>query len=166
MPKTASPAQVSALDRVHAPSATRLCNIVRSLFPLEATPGVLSLLAGKPNPTTFPFTSLNFTVRSPTQPGEDISVALTEEELAKGLQYSETCGIPTLCGWINELQSRVHGRHQGEGWRLTVGSGSQDLINKVSTYREPLYWSRSSSTTEYKKFGLMRRVVCRLSPRL
>ncbi|KAF9021921.1 PLP-dependent transferase [Hymenopellis radicata] len=93
---------------------------IRSLLPLEATPGVLSLLAGKPNPTTFPFTSLSFTVRSPVEPGREVP-------------YGETGGIPALRKWIDELQARVHGRRQGEGWRTTIGSGSQDLICKAVT---------------------------------
>ena len=29
------------------------------------------------------------------------------------------------------LQERSHGRKSGEGWRLTIGNGSQDLIFKV-----------------------------------
>ena len=107
---------------------------VRSLFPLEATPGVLSLLAGKPNPITFPFTSLNFTARSPTDPSKEVPVALSPGELAKGLQYSETGGISELRAWLDVLQQKVHGRNaNGEGWRITVGSGSQDLITKVCT---------------------------------
>jgi tryptophan aminotransferase len=35
-------------------SLKRLTHTVRSLLPLEATPGILSLLAGKPNPTDVP----------------------------------------------------------------------------------------------------------------
>ncbi len=58
---------------------------------------------------------------------------MSQAALAQGLQYGETGGIPELRAWIDELQVRVHGRRQGEGWRTTVGSGSQDLICKVST---------------------------------
>ncbi|KIY72465.1 PLP-dependent transferase [Cylindrobasidium torrendii FP15055 ss-10] len=107
---------------------------IRGLFPLEATPGVLSLLAGKPNEETFPFTSMNFAVRSPLDHSVDIPITLSPAQLAKGLQYSETGGIPALCAWLNAFQERVHGRKaHGEGWRLSVGSGSQDLIYKACT---------------------------------
>lgn len=105
---------------------------VRGLFPLESRPGLISLLAGKPNPLTFPFTSLSFTARSPTDPSQEISLSLTPEELAEGLQYSATSGLPEFCNWLTGLQEHSHGRKRGEGWRVTVGSGSQDLIYKVS----------------------------------
>ncbi|PBL03353.1 PLP-dependent transferase [Armillaria gallica] len=106
---------------------------IRSLLPLEATPGIISLLAGKPNAATFPFTSLSFTARSPIDPSRDVPVELSQAELAKGLQYGETAGIPQLRDWLTGLQENIHGRRQGEGWRLSVGSGSQDLIYKAVT---------------------------------
>ncbi|KIJ07707.1 hypothetical protein PAXINDRAFT_139770, partial [Paxillus involutus ATCC 200175] len=34
---------------------------IRGLFPLENKPGVISLLAGKPNDAMFPFESFSFT---------------------------------------------------------------------------------------------------------
>ncbi|KAG7451388.1 PLP-dependent transferase [Guyanagaster necrorhizus] len=106
---------------------------IRSLLPLEATPGIISLLAGKPNAATFPFTSLSFTVRSPIDPSRDVPVDLSQDELAEGLQYCETAGVPQLRNWLTGLQENIHGRQQGEGWRLSVGSGSQDLIYKAVT---------------------------------
>ncbi|KAJ7796750.1 PLP-dependent transferase [Mycena olivaceomarginata] len=114
----------------------RLPSPIRSLFPLEATPGVLSLLAGKPNPTTFPFTSFSFTAQSPpTEDGhaasEDINLSLSGPELAAGLQYGPTGGMAPLVDWLYDLQRTVHGRGRGEGWALSVGSGSQDLLSKA-----------------------------------
>ncbi|KAK0205011.1 PLP-dependent transferase [Desarmillaria ectypa] len=106
---------------------------IRSLLPLEATPGIISLLAGKPNAATFPFTSLSFTARSPIDPSRDVPVDLSQAELAKGLQYGETAGIPQLRDWLMGLQEYNHSRRQGEGWRLSIGSGSQDLIYKAVT---------------------------------
>ncbi|KAF8904208.1 PLP-dependent transferase [Mucidula mucida] len=120
-------------DFLSADAKSRKPSPIRSLFPLEATPGVLSLLAGKPNPTTFPFTSLSFTARSPIDEQQQVEVTVSQAALAQGLQYGETGGIPELRAWIDELQVRVHGRRQGEGWRTTVGSGSQDLICKAVT---------------------------------
>ncbi|KAF7374318.1 PLP-dependent transferase [Mycena sanguinolenta] len=115
----------------------RLPSPIRSLFPLEATPGVISLLAGKPNPTTFPFTSFNFTACGPpTEDGqftEDIQLTLSGAELAAGLQYGPTGGLPPLVDWLYDLQRTVHGRERGEGWALSVGSGSQDLLSKTIT---------------------------------
>ncbi|CAL1717225.1 unnamed protein product [Somion occarium] len=104
---------------------------IRSLFPLEATPGLISLLVGKPNASTFPFTSLQFTARSPTDPSKETSQTLTGDELAEGLQYGPTAGIPSLIEWVHGLQEKVHGRKKGEGWRVSIGSGSQDIIYKA-----------------------------------
>lgn len=104
---------------------------VRGLYPLEDTPGIISFLAGKPNPSTFPFTSLSFTARSPTDPKEETTVTLGDSLLAEGLQYTPTAGISKLLNWLYGLQEIAHGRKRDEGWRLSVGSGSQDLIYKV-----------------------------------
>lgn len=104
---------------------------VRSLFPLEKTPGLISLLAGKPNSSTFPFTSLSFNARSPSKPDEEVTLNLTGEELAQGLQYGDTAGIKPLLDWLHGLQEIIHGRKRHDSWRISVGSGSQDLIYKV-----------------------------------
>lgn len=104
---------------------------VRSLFPLERTPGLISLLAGKPNPTTFPLTKIQLTSRSPTNPGEEIVTEISGAKLAEGLQYGPSDGIPDFLNWLYGLQERSHGRKRGEGWRISVGSGSQDVIYKV-----------------------------------
>ncbi|KXN86754.1 Kynurenine/alpha-aminoadipate aminotransferase, mitochondrial [Leucoagaricus sp. SymC.cos] len=106
---------------------------IRSLLPLEKTPGIISLLAGKPNPTMFPITSLSFTARSPhsSSPTDEVSYSLTGDELAQGLQYGDTAGIEPLKDWLYGLQEYSHGRKRGEGWSIHVGSGSQDMIYKA-----------------------------------
>ncbi|PSR72347.1 hypothetical protein PHLCEN_2v11795 [Hermanssonia centrifuga] len=102
------------------------------MLPLEQRPGVISLLAGKPHSSTFPITSLNFTVRDPADPNSELPVQLSQEELELGLQYGPTVGIPALVDWFYGLQDVAHGRKVGEGWNISVGNGSQDLIYKVS----------------------------------
>ncbi|EKM78964.1 hypothetical protein AGABI1DRAFT_75541 [Agaricus bisporus var. burnettii JB137-S8] len=106
---------------------------IRSLFPLEKTPGIISLLAGKPNPTMFPLTSLSFSARAPhsTDPADEQSYSLTQEEIALGLQYSDTAGIKPLRDWLYGLQEFSHGRTREEGYSVMVGNGSQDLIYKA-----------------------------------
>ena len=106
----------------------------RSLIPLEYTPGLISLLAGKPNPETFPFTSLSFTAKSLLQSGQNVTLTLDQEDLAEGLQYSDTAGLPRVLEWLRGLQKRQHGRRKGEGWDIAVGIGSQDLICKVNLF--------------------------------
>ena len=107
-------------------------SLVRSLFPLEKTPGLISLLAGKPNPSTFPFNSITFTAKSPSNPQEEVKLTLDGDDLAQSLQYGDTAGLKPLLDWIGGLQEVNHGRKKNEGWRISIGSGSQDLIYKVS----------------------------------
>jgi tryptophan aminotransferase len=90
------------------------------------------LLAGKPNPSTFPFTSLSFNARSPTHPDEESTLTIDGTELEQGLQYGDTAGLKSLLDWIQGLQELNHGRKKDEGWRISIGSGSQDLIYKVN----------------------------------
>lgn len=104
---------------------------VRGLFPLEKIPGMISLLAGKPNPSTFPFSSLTVSLK-PIIPGDTVEVLTIDgDHLTEALQYSATAGLPQLCKWIEELQTKVHKRVKDDTWRVSVGSGSQDLIAKV-----------------------------------
>ena len=111
---------------------------VRNLYPLEKKPGVISLLAGKPNSSSFPFTSLSFSTIY-TAPGSNATaestLTLSDKELAEGLQYGDTAGLKQLLDWVHTLQEFSHGRGKGEGWRVSVGSGSQDLLYKVGANR-------------------------------
>ncbi|KAJ7157622.1 TdiD protein [Mycena crocata] len=115
----------------------RLPSPIRSLLPLEATPGIISLLAGKPNPSSFPFTSFSFTARAPplevqgAAEVEDIALKIEGAELAAALQYGPTGGMAPLVDWLYSLQHTVHGRGRREGWTLSIGSGSQDLLSKA-----------------------------------
>jgi len=98
---------------------------------LENKPGVISLLAGKPNDAMFPFKSFSFTIPSPTDTSQDQSISLSGKDLSVGLQYGATAGSSRLIDWFMGLQERSHDRKSGEGWRLSIGNGSQDLIYKV-----------------------------------
>lgn len=101
------------------------------MFHLEQTPGIISLLAGKPHPSTFPFTSLSFTIRDPIDPTKETAVQLTPQELETALQYCPGQGIPPLIEWAYGLQEITQHRKKGEGWKISFGNGSQDLIYKV-----------------------------------
>ena len=65
-------------------------------------------------------------------------MSLTEKELARALQYSGSQGIPEFIDWLVGLQEFNHGRKRGEGWDLCFGTGSSDLIYKVSSSVVPL----------------------------
>ena len=103
---------------------------VRGLLPLEQTPGVISLLAGKPNDAMFPFTSVQFTVPRPDS-SEQMLLKVDDDLLSRGLQYAPTSGIPSMVEWLTEFQEQEHGRRRQEGWRVSVTAGSQDAIYKV-----------------------------------
>ncbi|KAG8748088.1 hypothetical protein FRC10_008821 [Ceratobasidium sp. 414] len=107
------------------------------------------MLAGKPNANTFPFTSFSFTANDPTYyqdvsstgeppnsitsdsnaPGQ-LHITIPPAQLAAALQYGPTTGLPDLISWVYTLQAAQHGRHKGEGWRVSIGTGSQDLLYK------------------------------------
>lgn len=131
---------------------------IRSFFPLEHTPGMISLLAGKPNPLTFPFEAITLSIKSTIPDDANYDVRIENEELERALQYGMTGGLPDFVKvcmrsqtigqccrnwtaahiivnfqWLQDFQSVVHGRDaQAEEWGTVVGNGSQDLLTKVS----------------------------------
>jgi tryptophan aminotransferase len=111
---------------------------------------MISVLAGKPNASTFPFTAFSFTARSPDDPTRKVEFNLSQEALAQGLQYSETAGLKSLRDWFAGLQNISHGRSLGEGWKISIGSGSQDVIYKVRLCK----MCRMDSLTFYGYFRL------------
>ncbi|EIW57619.1 PLP-dependent transferase [Trametes versicolor FP-101664 SS1] len=118
-------------DFLSASAKARKPSPIRGLYPLETRPGMISLLAGKPNAATFPLTSVQITARSPTDPQKELTTDITGAALAEGLQYGPTAGLPSMIEWIYGLQEREHGRKKGEGWRVSVGAGSQDVLHKA-----------------------------------
>ncbi|KAG8762748.1 hypothetical protein FRC11_007878 [Ceratobasidium sp. 423] len=116
---------------------------IRGLLPLEKTPGVISLLAGKPNQNTFPVEEISITLRAPGAPqpyspsgGEPVREILniSGDLLATALQYNFTDGVPDLRAVLGDFQLKEHGVAVDDvNLQLTVGSGSQDLMYKIFT---------------------------------
>lgn len=98
---------------------------------LESTPGLLSLLAGKPNASTFPIKSLSMKVRSAAPPFTETTLEIEGDRLNEALQYGATSGHNDLVSFLTDMQSEFHGRPEDPSWRVSVGSGSQDLIYKA-----------------------------------
>ncbi|KAN0066476.1 hypothetical protein ACQY0O_000570 [Thecaphora frezii] len=129
--------------------ALRPASAIRALFPAEHIPGMLSLLAGKPAPQTFPLANISLTLKPEAEGGVDpasgqpVQLSIEGEELAEALQYGATSGPARLTEWLTQMQIRMHGRElvkrgdQLDGvagrsaWRVTTGVGSQDLLNKA-----------------------------------
>lgn len=117
----------------------RMPSAIRSLFPAELIPGMVSLLSGKPNSETFPFQRISLELKPSIHPdGKTETVSIEGSDLDIALQYSATSGLPKLVEWIIEFQSRVHARVRvnesqkpGEVWRCSFGNGSQDLLTKA-----------------------------------
>ncbi|GJN92092.1 hypothetical protein Rhopal_005121-T1 [Rhodotorula paludigena] len=104
---------------------------IRGLFPLEKIPGMVSFLAGKPNADTFPFSAIKVDLK-PIIPGDPVETLTVESDaLNEALQYGATAGLPGLNKWVETLQEVRHKRAKDGSWRVSLGSGSQDLINKA-----------------------------------
>ncbi|EGG09938.1 uncharacterized protein MELLADRAFT_103845 [Melampsora larici-populina 98AG31] len=125
---------------------------IRSLFPLEATPGMISMLAGKPNPDTFPFQSISVTLKSLVPNNSDGSpvapdvLTIANQDLDEALQYGPTSGINSFVSWITGLQQLSHrrGNAKEEGWRTSIGSGSQELMYKMTEIPSDEYGIKDS----------------------
>ncbi|KAI9037499.1 aminotransferase-like domain-containing protein [Aspergillus affinis] len=100
---------------------------IRSLLPLEALPGMISLVAGKPNPETFPFAEISILLKG----SDGHRIVLEEDQLSEALQYGLPGGNPELIMWFEELQRRVHGIRDHQGWACCIGNGSQELIHRA-----------------------------------
>lgn len=99
---------------------------LRSLQPFLTQPGMISLGAGLPNPTLFPFKSISM------QFNDDVSVALSSDELYSSMQYSQTGGMPKLTKTIIDLQKRTHKPQMpDDAWTVCITVGSQDGLSKV-----------------------------------
>lgn len=105
-------------------SAARHPSPIRALQPLVRLPGMISLGGGMPNPETFPFECATFKVK-----GDDAELVLEGDALREALQYSPTPGIPSLHGWLCDLQRREHSL-DGD-FSLCVSTGSQDALSKA-----------------------------------
>ncbi|KAH9970633.1 PLP-dependent transferase [Lactifluus volemus] len=104
-------------------SKARKPSPIRGLYPLEKTPGVISLLAGKPNAALFPFTSVQFTAPHADGSGEAL-FSVDDDLLSMGLQYAPTAGIQP---W-NMVEGG--GRGGGSAVQALVNPGDPVLVEK------------------------------------
>lgn len=133
----------------------RLPSAIRSLYPAEKIPGMISLLSGKPNASTFPVRKITLDLETPSVDGPAAisSVTISGNDLETALQYGPTDGIPRLVQWIESLQTRIHGvQRTGAQWRCSVGVGSQDSLTKVSKLRySPAFSQRNHLMSSYSE---------------
>ncbi|KAL4736959.1 pyridoxal phosphate-dependent transferase [Aspergillus similis] len=102
---------------------------IRSLLPLEALPGMVSLVAGKPSPETFPIAEIAISLKG--VPAGTDRIVVDGAELDQALQYGLPRGNAQLIQWFESLQRSVHGLDESGGWSCCIGNGSQELIHRV-----------------------------------
>lgn len=134
---------ISLLDQVSMTCCTFLSFIksyqrsflsitVRKLMLVEDTPNLLSLLAGKPNASTFPIMSFSVDVRSPDPSAPIIETLKIEgSTLNTALQYGQSRGDAELIKIFFELQEELHGRKKDDSWRISIGAGGMDILYKA-----------------------------------
>ncbi|WWC91053.1 uncharacterized protein L201_005994 [Kwoniella dendrophila CBS 6074] len=93
-------------------------------------------IAGRPNPSTFPFSSITLNLKPPLGSEKSLvetpeSITIDTEDLDIALQYSPSPGIKKLVEWAKDLQSTVHNKKKDDSWTVSFGSGSQDLMSKA-----------------------------------
>ena len=135
---------------------------IRGLFPLEK-PGVVSFLAGKPNPATFPFESVTLHLKPPLgvdaadgvyaeslkgqkdEEGREIEVdvkgqivlELEGKDMQEALQYGPTAGIPRLVTFLTEFISTVHERPVPSATAAPTTNGKASPISRPDTPHHP-----------------------------
>ncbi|KAG2202225.1 hypothetical protein INT47_002144 [Mucor saturninus] len=108
---------ISERSKARKPSA------IRAISPYLHQKGMISLGAGQPNPSTFPFAGMTITLKT----GEKIEI--DDELFSRSLSYDLTPGLPHLNDWLRELQNIEH--KPPVDFDLSIGSGSQDLLTKA-----------------------------------
>ena len=105
------------------------------------------------SPNTFPFKRLALTISDPFTADEEELVISDPEDVAEAFNYTATNGLPRLyvphdlgektrlahglcfrLGLLEQFQAAAHNRYRNENaakWKVTIGSGSQDLLNKA-----------------------------------
>lgn len=106
--------------------------IVHSLFDLENTPGLLSILAGKPNTTTFPILSISLDAPSLASASDTNIITLEGEQIGEALQYGTTSGQLGLIDLLTRFQCELHGRQKDPSWKISIGAGSADLLYQAT----------------------------------
>lgn len=111
---------ITSLNSRRQPSA------IRSLQPLMALPGMISLGGGLPNPALFPFKGLTMDL------ADGATLSFTPQELNEALQYSPTPGIPKFIAQLKALYAREHKPLMDENtWTVSVTTGSSDALFKA-----------------------------------
>ncbi|KAI8641796.1 pyridoxal phosphate-dependent transferase [Parasitella parasitica] len=108
---------ISKRSKARKPSA------IRAISPYLHQKDMISLGAGQPNSSTFPFAGMSITLKT----GETLEI--DEQLFNRSLSYDLTPGLPHLNGWLRALQEIEH--KPPVEFALSIGVGSQDLLTKA-----------------------------------
>ncbi|KAF6755783.1 pyridoxal phosphate-dependent transferase [Ephemerocybe angulata] len=125
-------------DRLSSVSKARKPSPIWDLFSVEAQPGMISMLAGKPNPSHVSLRPHHPRLAS-KENRRPRKLTLRDEELSTALQYNMTAGIPELVRWVKQLMEEVHFPAAGaegktaesESWRGTRSSSRALPIRRL-----------------------------------
>ena len=110
-------------------SSSRQPSLIREMTKIlaNASPDMIPLSGGFPNPEMFPFTKLTVDVEHGSQ------ISLEGPALQSALQYLPTNGHPTLLRQLKTLQQEVHSPTDSVWSRseMVITSGSQDGLCKT-----------------------------------
>ncbi|XP_014785050.1 kynurenine/alpha-aminoadipate aminotransferase, mitochondrial isoform X1 [Octopus bimaculoides] len=113
-------------------SMARKPSITRSLVGilLESPPTMISMATGMPNATLFPVEEASFKLQNGT------TLTMSNTEMQRVQQYSETQGFPELIKWLGDLQEYSHNvsalnRSGDQKIKIALTSGSQDGLSKL-----------------------------------
>ncbi|KAI8370350.1 pyridoxal phosphate-dependent transferase [Radiomyces spectabilis] len=108
---------------ISAKSQQRNPSPIRALGKYMFEEGMISLGAGHPNPSTFPYAGMVLKLKN----GEEIEV--DSALFQRSLSYDLTSGLPQLNSWLRQLQTLEH--NPPVDFTLSIGSGSQDILSKA-----------------------------------
>lgn len=86
-----------------------------------------------------------------------VQVVIDGEDLDIALQYGPSAGLGKLRHLMEDLQSQIHHRETkqgGDGWAVSFGSGTQDLMYKVCFVHDGL-------RGEKVRVGCSQELACR-----
>ncbi|XP_064636608.1 kynurenine/alpha-aminoadipate aminotransferase, mitochondrial-like isoform X2 [Lineus longissimus] len=118
---------LTATSLARKPSPIRFLTEILAKSP----PSMISLAAGQPNPSMFPFKESSFVLRDGT------SIELDETSMNIALQYGSSKGYDPLLSWLRELQKKLHdpplfnSENKETKTDLCMVSGSQDGLSKA-----------------------------------
>lgn len=80
-----------------------------------------------PNPSTYPFQSISYTLHDGT------TVSISPQDTETALQYSPTPGLPELVQILMDMQNDYHNPPQeiSKNLALSISVGSQDGLSKA-----------------------------------